>query len=139
MNKQNHLMDDKKKWKGCELNMSVTAKGLTTYGNVVFFYFFLFANISTLLFFGVVIGCWVYIYERQNYLFFDFRKMVAMKERLKHLKGSAYFTNPLYRYTKTQCIKPPFYSFFTPLGDKESWFQNMVLSLLRQYNMSKVV
>ena len=53
MKEQSHLKEDQKKWTACELNMSVTAKGLNTYDHVIFqfFFFFLNANISTFQFF----------------------------------------------------------------------------------------
>ena len=53
MKEQNHLKEDQKKLTACELNMSVTAKGLNTYDHVIFQFFFLnkFAKNSTFLFF----------------------------------------------------------------------------------------
>ena len=59
MKEQNHLKEDQKKWTACELNMSVTAKGLNTCGHVIFQFFFFnkFAKISTFLFFSVKMGC----------------------------------------------------------------------------------
>ena len=53
MKEQNHLKEDQKKWTACELNMSVTTRGLNTYDHVIFQFFFFnkFAKYSTFLFF----------------------------------------------------------------------------------------
>ena len=76
MKEQNHLKEDQKKWTACELNMSVTAKGLNTYDHVIFQFFFFnkFAKISTFLFFfSVKMGAECTL-MRNKINFFDFSK-----------------------------------------------------------------